>query len=146
MCVCVLKLLFCVVVFLTKTLCCLLFHKNTCSVTHYKPVIEALLMRSPSIPFNEEIWILILSLDDSGSFCPTTQSNPFISKPWWLTWMHVRLVIRRLWVQPPPGRLHSFLEINHEIYSKVFLPLIQEGQLSFSGKRMGTILVNDLED
>ena len=42
----------------------------------------------------------------------------------------------------------SFLEIDHEIFSMVilFLPLIQEGQLSVSGERMCTILVNRLED
>ena len=62
--------------------------------------------------------------------------------------MHVRLVIRRLWVQPPPGRQHSFVEIDHEIFSTVILSLslIQEGQLSVSGKRMCTILVNCIED
>ena len=43
---------------------------------------------------------------------------------------------------------HSFMEIDHEIFSTVILslPLIQEGQLSVSGKRMYTILVNRLED
>ena len=46
------------------------------------------------------------------------------------------------------GRLHSFVEIDHEIFSVVIvcLPLIQEGQLSVSGERMCTILVNCLED
>ena len=36
----------------------------------------------------------------------------------------------------------------HEIFSTVILslPLIQEGQLSVSGERMCTILVNRLED
>ena len=49
---------------------------------------------------------------------------------------------------PCPGRQHSFVEIDHEIFSKVILslPLIQEGQLSVSDKRMCTILVNRLED
>ena len=43
---------------------------------------------------------------------------------------------------------HSFVEIDHEIFSTVILSLllIQEGQLSVSGKRMCTILVNRLED
>ena len=43
---------------------------------------------------------------------------------------------------------HSFVEIDHEIFSTVILsvPLIQEGQLSDSGERMWTILVNRLED
>ena len=43
---------------------------------------------------------------------------------------------------------HSFVEIDHELFSTVILslPLIQEGQLSVSGERMYTILVNCLED
>ena len=46
------------------------------------------------------------------------------------------------------GRQHSFVEIVHGIFSTVILslPLIQEGQLSVSGERMCTILVNRLED
>ena len=49
---------------------------------------------------------------------------------------------------PRRGRQHSFVEIDHEIFSTVILslPLIQEGQLSVSGERMYTILVNRLED
>ena len=47
---------------------------------------------------------------------------------------------------PSRGRQHSFVEIDHEIFSTVILslPLIQEGQ--FCGERMCTILVNRLED
>ena len=46
------------------------------------------------------------------------------------------------------GRQHSFVEIDREIFSTVILSLtlIQEGQLSVSGERMCTILVNLLED
>ena len=49
---------------------------------------------------------------------------------------------------PCRGRQHSFVEIDHEIFSTVILslPLIQEGQLSVSGERMCTLLVNHLED
>ena len=49
---------------------------------------------------------------------------------------------------PRQGRQHSFVEIDHEIFSTVILslPLIQEGQLSVSGERMCTLLVNRLED
>ena len=49
---------------------------------------------------------------------------------------------------PRRGRQHSFVEIDHEIFSTVILslPLIQEGQLSVSGERMCTVLVNRLED
>ena len=60
----------------------------------------------------------------------------------------VRLETRRLWFNPHRGRQHSSVEIDHEIFSTVILslPLIQEGQLSVSGERMCTILVNRLED
>ena len=49
---------------------------------------------------------------------------------------------------PRRGRQQTFVEIDHEIFSTVILslPLIQEGQLSVSGERMCTILVNGLED
>ena len=45
---------------------------------------------------------------------------------------------------PRRGRQHSFVETDREIFSTVIvsLPLIQEGQLSVSGERMRTILVN----
>ena len=50
--------------------------------------------------------------------------------------------------KPRRGRQHSFVEIDHEIFSTVILslPLIQEGQLSVSGERMCTVLVNRLKD
>ena len=46
------------------------------------------------------------------------------------------------------GRQHSFVKIDHEIFSTVILslPPIQEGQLSVSDERMCTILVNRLAD
>ena len=49
---------------------------------------------------------------------------------------------------PCRGRQHSFVEIDHEIFSTVILslPLIQEGQLSVSGERMRPILATRLED
>ena len=49
---------------------------------------------------------------------------------------------------PRRGRQHSFVAIDHEIFSTVILslPLIQEGQLSVSGERMCILLVNRLED
>ena len=49
---------------------------------------------------------------------------------------------------PAEVQQHSFVEIDHEILSTVILslPLIQEGQLSVSGEKMCTILVNRLED
>ena len=49
---------------------------------------------------------------------------------------------------PRRDRQHYFVEIDREIFSMVILSLqlIQEGQLSVSGERMCTILVNPLED
>ena len=49
---------------------------------------------------------------------------------------------------PRQSQQHSLVEIDHEIFSTVILSLllIQEGQLSVSGKRMCTILVNRSED
>ena len=49
---------------------------------------------------------------------------------------------------PHQGRQHCFVEIDHELFSIIILSLllIQEGQLSVSGKRMYTILVNRMED
>ena len=46
--------------------------------------------------------------------------------------------------RPLPARQHSFVAIDHEIFSTVILslPLIQEGQLSVSGERMCTVLAN----
>ena len=60
----------------------------------------------------------------------------------------VRLETRRSQFNPRRGRQHSFVEIDHEIFSTVILslPLIQEGQLSVSGERMCTVLGNRLED
>ena len=63
-------------------------------------------------------------------------------------------------MMPAPDWQHSFMEIDHEIFSTVILlinheifftvifslPLIQGGQLLVSGERMCTILVNGLED
>ena len=59
-----------------------------------------------------------------------------------------RMVIRRLRVRSPPVRQHFFVETDHEIFSTVILslPQIQEGQLSVSGEKMCTVLVNSLED
>ena len=52
------------------------------------------------------------------------------------------------WFDPCRVQQHSFVEIDHEIFSTVILslPLIRGGQLSGSGERMCTILVNSLED
>ena len=82
-----------------------------------------------------------------ASFCKGVYSK---RRDWsrWLSWMSIRLVIRRLLVWPLPGWQHSFVKIDHEIFSTVILslPLIQEGQLSVSGEGMCQILINCLED
>ena len=51
-------------------------------------------------------------------------------------------------MRPLPSQQNSSTEFDHEIFSMVIvsLPLIQEGQLSVSGKRMCTLFVNHLED
>ena len=51
-------------------------------------------------------------------------------------------------MRPSLGRQHSFVEIDHEIFSSVILSLqlIQEGHLSVSGERIYTILVISLEE
>ena len=63
----------------------------------------------------------------------------------WLNRIRVRQVIG---FDPFRAWKHSVAATNHEIFSTVILslPLIQEGQLSVSGERMCTVLVNRLED
>ena len=60
----------------------------------------------------------------------------------------VRLETGGRWFNSRRGRQHSFMEIDHEIFSTVILSLllIQEGQFSVSGERMCTILVSRFED
>ena len=75
--------------------------------------------------------------------------NSTLSRPQWLSWMRRPTGDQEVaGFNPRRGRQHSFMEIDHEIFSTVILslPLIQEGQLSVSGERMCTILVNRLED
>ena len=62
------------------------------------------------------------------------QDTPYLVPP----------VIRWLRDRTPPDRQHSFVAVDHEIFSTVILslPLIQEEQLPVSGGIMCTILVN----
>ena len=73
--------------------------------------------------------------------------DEILCRPRWLNWMRVRLVIGSCGFYSTQVHHHSFVEIDHEIFSTVILslPFIQEGQLSGFGKRMCTILVNCLE-
>ena len=60
----------------------------------------------------------------------------FYNHDWfqWLSWMHVRLMIRGLHFDPCQVQQHSFVEIDYEIFSMVILSLllIPEGQLVVS--------------
>ena len=69
------------------------------------------------------------------------------SRPRWLSWIRRPTGDQEV-ANHRQDRQHSFVEIDHEKFSAVILslPLIQEGQLSVSGKRMCTIPVNRLED
>ena len=72
-----------------------------------------------------------------------------LRRPRWLSWMRCPIGDQEVVGSTPGrGRQHSFVQIDHEIFSTVILSLtlIQEGQLSVSGERMCTILVNRLED
>ena len=65
-------------------------------------------------------------------------------QPQWLSWMHVRPVIMRLQVRPPTQvcNVLSWRLIMKWFFRVILsLPLIQEGQLSVSGKRMCAILL-----
>ena len=69
--------------------------------------------------------------------------------PWQPSWISDRgTILGGRGFNPRRGGQHSFVEIDHEIFSTAILslPLIQEWQLSVSGERMCTILVNRLED
>ena len=70
-------------------------------------------------------------------------------RPRWLSWMRRPTGDQEVAGSTPAevGN-YSFVEIDHEIFSTVILslPLIQEGQLSVSGERMCTLLVNRWED
>ena len=81
-------------------------------------------------------------------WCVLDRSTASNCRPWWLSWMRVRLETGSRGVRPRRGHQHSFVVIDLEIFSTVILSLllIQEGQLSVSGKRMCTVLFNRLED
>ena len=73
------------------------------------------------------------------------EQNGKSSQPRWLSWMCRPTGDQEIaGSTPSQGWQHSFVEIGHEVFSTVIfsLPLIQERQLSVSGKRMCTILVS----
>ena len=69
-------------------------------------------------------------------------------RPRWLIWMRCPTGDQEVAGSTPAMVGNISVEIDHEIFSTVILSLllIQEGQLSVSGERMCTILVNRLED
>ena len=87
----------------------------------------------------KEGWLYKWSNPGKATFMKQSFSK-ILSQPWWLSLMHVRLVIRRLRVWSHRGQQHSLAEIDHEIFATVILSLrlIQEGQLSVSGERLHT--------
>ena len=95
---------------------------------------------SPLIP-EKEYFLNVFTIYRHGSYiCHMTK----------LILIHFHFLVHKSWrsggrgFNPRRGWQHSFVEIDHEIFSMVILslPLIQEGQLSVSGERMCAILVN----
>ena len=83
-------------------------------------------------------------LEEYGAFKEIIPPNRSLS----LSLTHARTQTRTYTHTHTHTHTHTFFREDHEIFSAVilFLPLIQEGQLSFSGERMCIVLVNRLED
>ena len=118
----------------------------------YQSGLSALhLHQPPCSKINITVFTLLYSKRDTLE----NKVDPGWCRPQWLSWMWAQLVIRRLRLRhPPPHPPHPHRianifswRVDHEIFSTAILslPLIQEGQLSVSGERMCTILVNHLE-
>ena len=77
----------------------------------------------------------------------TNTPQPLYSRPRWLSWMRRPTGDQEV-AGSTPAEVSNILSWRLIIFSTVIfsLPLIQEGQLSVSGERMCTILVNRLED
>ena len=86
--------------------------------------------KSLSVPIFRNIMVYQFIAKAFIRLCSFTAKSGSLVFTYALGWMCIGLVIRRVWVRPPPGRQHSFAEIDHEIFSTVILslPLIQEGQ------------------
>ena len=86
------------------------------------------------------VYTIIIQTDRQGSFNAYNYSDRQTgSWPRWLSWMRRPTEDQEVAGSTPAevGNI-IFVEIDHEIFSTVILslPLIQEGQLSVSGKRM----------
>ena len=102
-----------------------------------------------SMSFNTCLALFIRSVFDEGVlYCHSISLNSCLGRPWWLIWMRRPTGDQDIAGSTPAEVDIFFVEIDNEIFSTVILslPLIQEGQLSVSDKRMCTILVNRLED
>ena len=129
--------------------------KDPQSSSHFQDVFNLHVSTSIGVA-DAAIWknIKDWAAQDNEEVCGTTQPHLWRCETWWWPASVAQLDTPSDWrpggrgFNPRRGRLHSFMEIDHEIFSTVILslPLIQEGQLSVSGKRMCTILVNRLED
>ena len=96
---------------------------------------------TPIVPKKTRTFNNVSAIKKSGTtFNCHTKHLMTAGQPLWLYPMHVQLVIRSLRVQSHRVWQHSFVEIDHEIFSMVILSLllIQEGQLSVSGERICT--------
>ena len=78
-----------------------------CSRWHFKFFFFSVSEKiSPDISHELSAWQTV-HMKCQNFFCLEKKK----SRPLWLHWMLIQLVIRRLRVQTPPGRQHSFVEI-----------------------------------
>ena len=75
--------------------------------------------------WDSNLWLLDLQSDTYWLRYGVRLSNfsCFCSRSQCLSRMRIQLMIRRLWVWSPPIRQHSFMEIDHKIFSTVILSL-----------------------
>ena len=127
------------------------FNWICCIPSSYHAIPQQLFPTPGPVPGRQKPW-KCGHCDGMSVTCVTSSwfpCNKVTSRSRWHSWMHRPTGDQEVAGSTPHwGRQHSFVEIDHEIFSTVILslPLIQEGQLSVSGKRMCTILVNCLED
>ena len=76
----------------------------------------------PHKAIHQTVYIVFCSCEEKFCF-EIYKMFMTVSQPRWLSWMRIRLVIRRFRVLPPLGQQHSIMEIDHEIFSMVILSL-----------------------
>ena len=121
--------------------------------THLNPLTDAVLTVTHNVCFEPKYENYQNFSSESFRFCVVKYSIYLNRCVFVMCKQHIgpclqHMETRRSLFIPRRGRQYSFVEIDREIFSTVILslPLIQEGQLSVSGERMCTILVNCLED